>query len=103
MRCKDDSWKYIEDHDHKVFAPDGKIEHRNLILDKNELVQKTIEMESEKKANAAKTAFLSRMSHDIIGLLEIDRRHADDLQMISENREKARVAADHQLSLINDK
>ena len=81
MRCKDGSWKYIEDHDHKVFAPDGKIEHRNLILDKNELVQKTIELESEKKANAAKTAFLSRMSHDIrtplngiIGLLEIDRR-----------------------------
>lgn len=109
MRCKDGSWKYIEDHDHKVFAPDGKIEHRNLILDKNELVQKTIELESEKKANAAKTAFLSRMSHDIrtplngiIGLLEIDRRHADDLQMLSENREKARVAADHQLSLIND-
>lgn len=73
-------------------------------------MQKTIELESEKKANAAKTAFLSRMSHDIrtplngiIGLLEIDRRHADDLQMISENREKARVAADHQLSLINDK
>ena len=109
MRCKDGSWKYIEDHDHKVFAPDGKIEHRNLILDKNELVQKTIELESEKKANAAKTAFLSRMSHDIrtplngiIGLLEIDRRHADDLQMLSENREKARVAADHQLSFIND-
>ena len=49
------------------------------------------------------------MSHDIrtplngiIGLLEIDRRHADDLQLTSENREKARVAADHQLSLIND-
>lgn len=109
MRCKDGSWKYIEDHDHKVFAPNGKIEHRNLILDKNELVQKTIELESEKKANAAKTAFLSRMSHDIrtplngiIGLLEIDRRHADDLQLTSENREKARVAADHQLSLIND-
>lgn len=109
MRCKDGSWKYIEDHDHKVFAPNGKIEHRNLILDKNELVQKTIELESEKKANAAKTAFLSRMSHDIrtplngiIGLLEIDRRHADDLQMLSENREKARVAADHQLSFIND-
>lgn len=109
MRCKDGSYKYIEDHGHKVINPDGSIEHWNLILDKNELVEKTIALESEKKANAAKTQFLSRMSHDIrtplngiIGLLEIDRKHPDNLEMVNENREKMQVAANHLLSLIND-
>ena len=109
MKCKDGSWKYIEDHGHKVYMSDGKVEHWNLILDKNELVEKTIALESEKKANAAKTDFLSRMSHDIrtplngiIGLLEIGQKHPDDFELINKNREKARIAADHLLSLIND-
>lgn len=109
MRCKDGSYKYIEDHGHKVRTEDGKIEHWNLILDKNELIEKTIELESEKKANLAKTAFLTRMSHDIrtplngiIGLLDIGDKHKDDHELIDKNRKKARVAADHLLSLIND-
>ncbi len=109
MKCKDGSWKYIEDHGHKVINSEGKVEHWNLILDKNELVEKTIALESERKANAAKTAFLSRMSHDIrtplngiIGLLEIDRKHPDELELITENREKAMIAANHLQSLIND-
>ena len=109
MKCKDGSWKYIEDHGHKVINSEGKVEHWNLILDKNELVQKTIELESEKKANTAKTAFLSRMSHDIrtplngiIGLLEIGSKHPYDFELITENRKKAMVAANHLVSLIND-
>ncbi len=60
-------------------------------------------------ANAAKTNFLSRMSHDIrtplngiIGLLEINQTHADDTELVRENQEKMRVAADHLLSLVND-
>lgn len=109
MKCKDGSWKYIEDHGHKVRTKDGKIEHWNLILDKNELIEKTIELESEKKANVAKTAFLTRMSHDIrtplngiIGLLDIGEKHKNDHRLIDQNRKKAKVAADHLLSLIND-
>ena len=61
------------------------------------------------KANAAKSSFLSRMSHDIrtplngiIGLLEIDAAHPDDRELIVQNREKMRVSADHLLSLLND-
>ena len=61
------------------------------------------------RANAAKTSFLSRMSHDIrtplngiVGLLTIDDAHPDDLALISANREKMKVAANHLLSLIND-
>ncbi|MBU5479744.1 ATP-binding protein [Blautia sp. MSJ-19] len=61
------------------------------------------------RANAAKTSFLSRMSHDIrtplngiIGLLKIDEAHPDDLELISTNRGKIMIAANHLLSLIND-
>lgn len=62
-----------------------------------------------KKANAAKTAFLSRMSHDIrtplngiIGLIDIDENNPDDVELLKEHRAKAKVAADHLMSLIND-
>lgn len=61
------------------------------------------------KANAAKSSFLSRMSHDIrtplngiIGLLKIDEAHLDDKELIMKNHKKMRVSADHLLSLIND-
>ncbi len=61
------------------------------------------------RANAAKSDFLSRMSHDIrtplngiIGLLEINKTHADDAELIRANQEKMSVAANHLLSLIND-
>ena len=60
-------------------------------------------------ASSAKTAFLSRMSHDIrtplngiIGMLSVNEAHAEDAEYVSQDRKKARVAADHLLSLIND-
>lgn len=60
-------------------------------------------------ANAAKTSFLARMSHDIrtpmngiLGLIEINEKHADELEFISGNRKKAKVAANYLLALIND-
>lgn len=60
-------------------------------------------------ANAAKTAFLTRMSHDIrtplngiLGLIEIEELHEDDVDAARKNRAKARIAANHLLSLIND-
>lgn len=60
-------------------------------------------------ANAAKTAFLSRMSHDIrtplngiIGLIEVNNLHPNDVELMKNNRSKAKVAADHLLTLIND-
>ena len=109
MKCKDGHYKYIEDHGHKVVNSDGVVEHWNLILDKDELVTKTIELESARKAEEAKTAFLSRMSHDIrtplngiIGLLEYALRHPEDIETIRKNRKKAQIAANHLLSLVND-
>ena len=66
-------------------------------------------LEEAKIANAAKTSFLARISHDIrtpmngiIGLIDINDKHADDIEFTSKNRKKAKVAANHLLSLIND-
>lgn len=60
-------------------------------------------------ASAAKSSFLSRMSHDIrtplngiIGLLKIDETHLMDHKLIQENHQKMTVAANHLLSLLND-
>lgn len=67
------------------------------------------EQQKADAANAAKTAFLTRMSHDIrtplngiLGLIEIEELKDGDMQAARESRAKARVAANHLLSLIND-
>ena len=59
-----------------------------------------IALQEAKRANAAKTTFLSRMSHDIrtplngiIGLLEIGERHPDDVELLRQNRAKEKIAA----------
>ena len=109
LRCKDGTYKYIEDRGQKVVKEDGTIEHWNLMLDKNDFMHKSIELESEKKANKSKSDFLSRMSHDmrtplngIIGLLQIAERHFDDKNLLLESHKKMQVAANYLLSLIND-
>lgn len=73
------------------------------------VAEKEAALEKAKRASQAKTEFLSRMSHDIrtplngiIGLLEINDKHGEDTALCAENRKKARIAADHLLSLIND-
>lgn len=67
------------------------------------------EQQKADAANAAKTAFLTRMSHDIrtplngiLGLIDIEELKEGDIQVARESRAKARVAANHLLSLIND-
>lgn len=66
-------------------------------------------LENAKKANAAKTEFLSRMSHDIrtplngiVGIIDINEKHSDDQELVDANRKKAKVAAEHLLTLVND-
>ena len=77
------------------------------LQDKNEQLSQAVQQAD--RANAAKTSFLSRMSHDIrtplngiIGLLEIDAAHPEDIALLSANRAKMHIAAGHLLSLIND-
>lgn len=66
-------------------------------------------LEQARIANTTKTSFLARISHDIrtpmngiIGLIDINDKHADDIAFMAKNRKKAKVAANHLLSLIND-
>ena len=66
-------------------------------------------LEEANHANMAKSDFLSRMSHDIrtplngiIGLLDISEANSDNLELLAKNRAKARTAANHLLSVIND-
>lgn len=77
-------------------------------LEKNQKELEDAKEEAE-RANAAKTSFLSRMSHDIrtplngiLGLLQIDDMHEDDKELLKMNRDKITVAANHLLSLLND-
>lgn len=82
-------------------------EYANNLQEKNELLRQAVDQAD--RANAAKTSFLSRMSHDIrtplngiIGLLEIDQAHPDNLELHRTNQKKMLVSANYLLSLIND-
>ena len=62
-----------------------------------------------KQALDSKDSYLSKMSHDlrtplngIIGLLDINDNHPDDTELNQRSRDKARAAANHLLSLLND-
>lgn len=84
-------------------------EHRR----QKEIEQRKQELQDALKkatqANEEKSAFLSRMSHDIrtplngiIGYLDIEEAGKASQDVLVTNRKKARVAAEHLLSLIDD-
>ncbi len=82
-------------------------EEKVSLTDKNVFL--TNENEELQRARDAKTSFLARMSHDIrtpmngiMGLIDINEKHAQDIEFTTQNRRKAKVAANHLLSLIND-
>lgn len=61
------------------------------------------------EAMNAKDEFLSKMSHDlrtplngILGLIEINDSHPEDVELLKNNRRRMKVAASHLLSLLND-
>ncbi|MCI9121172.1 MAG: response regulator [Oscillibacter sp.] len=66
-------------------------------------------LERVRKANSAKSEFLSHMSHDlrtpingILGMLAILEKSQDNPEQQREYRRKIRVSAEHLLSLVND-
>ena len=66
-------------------------------------------LEKVRRANSAKSEFLSHMSHDlrtpingIMGMLAIMEKSQDDPKRQSECRKKIRVSTEHLLSLVND-
>ena len=66
-------------------------------------------LEAAKYANAAKSDFLSRMSHDIrtpmnaiTGMTEIANAHIEDQERVKDCLQKIRLSSSHLLGLIND-
>lgn len=66
-------------------------------------------LEKVRRANSAKSEFLSHMSHDlrtpingILGMLSIIEKSPDDSERQRECRKKIRVSTEHLLSLVND-
>ena len=66
-------------------------------------------LEKVRRANSAKSEFLSHMSHDlrtpingIMGMLAIQEKCGDDAARQGDCRDKIRVSAEHLLSLVND-
>ena len=99
---------YTDEHCFKVIVGYRPIDE---LLKEEKKHQKELEhaLQLAELANRTKTDFLRRMSHDIrtplngiIGLLEIDESHFNDMDLIRANHEKMRISANHLLSLIND-
>lgn len=68
-----------------------------------------IAAEEAKRANASKSEFLSRMSHDIrtpmngiIGMTKIAKDHIQEPERVTDCMDKICVASNHLLSLVND-
>lgn len=98
---------HLEDKDTVILA----FQNVDEMIEKQKRTEETLEkaLNEAKRANAAKTTYLSHISHDIrtplngiIGLLEMDERHSEDREMMEGNRKKIKIAANHLLSLIND-
>lgn len=67
------------------------------------------QLEIEKAANAAKSTFLSNMSHDIrtpingiMGMLTRAGKHMDEPDILKDSLNKIQISSNHLLSLIND-
>lgn len=98
-------WKIAQNYREKQLHIQWQ--YNEQLQSKNE--QLKVAVEQADRANAAKTGFLSRMSHDIrtplngiIGLLEIGEAHPDNIELLHENQKKMKISANHLLSLIND-
>ncbi|MCF0260816.1 MAG: PAS domain-containing protein, partial [Erysipelotrichaceae bacterium] len=106
VRHKDGSIIWIHDFGRKTIMPDGTERIYSLIQDitKDKEASKALE-----EASAAKTNFLSAMSHDIrtpmnaiSGLVDIALRCPDDPKRMADSLHKIREAGNHLLSLVND-
>lgn len=72
-------------------------EYMAALEEKNKQLQEAVVQ--ARKANAAKSNFLSRMSHDmrtplngIVGLLKIDEDHFEDQELVKENHKKMQIS-----------
>ena len=91
-------WKSLQDY------------HQVQIKQEKKYQEKLVEAAKQAEAaNAAKTVFLQRMSHDIrtpingiLGLIEISEYYSDDLEKQEECRDKIRESSKLLLDLVNE-
>ena len=130
IRCKDGSWKNVEDRGRLIHLAEGEDELWGFVVDQDELTQKVKALEQARQANAAleqakkelqqardaadaanraKTTFLFNMSHDIrtpmnaiVGYTELLSKHQDDPEKCRDYIAKIRLSSDFLLSLINN-
>lgn len=130
VRCKDGSWKSIEDRGRLIRNKDGEGEIWSFIVDQNELSKKSEALDVANKANAdleqtqhelkiardeansankAKTAFLFNMSHDIrtpmnaiLGFATLAEKKMDDPEALVEYLHKIQVSGKGMLSILDN-
>lgn len=85
----------------------GKQLAERQLKDANDELSKAIQ--DAKRANAAKSEFLSNMSHDIrtpmnaiVGMITLAQNHISDPDAVSAYLNKMRAASDHLIGIIND-
>ncbi len=90
-----------------IFAVRGINAQKQLELDAKQALQEAYE--NARRANVAKTEFLSSMSHDmrtpmnaIIGMTAIAGTHLDDKERVADCLSKITISSKHLLGLIND-
>ena len=129
-RCKDGSWKTVEEKGRLITNLDGSQEFWSFITDKDELTKKAEALAAAQKANAAlekaqqdlqiarekadaaseaKSTFLFNMSHDIrtpmnaiLGYTELLGRNFGDAEKCLDYIEKIKSSGNFLLSLINN-
>lgn len=130
MRCKDGSWKNVEDRGRLIRTPGKEDEFWCFIVDKDEIMEKTRALEVAEKANRAleksrmevekakiaaenasmaKTSFLFNMSHDIrtpmnaiIGFTDLLEKYQDDSERRADYLKKIKSSSSVLLSIINN-
>lgn len=130
IRCKDGSWKNVEDRGRLIHNSDGEDEFWCFIIDKDELTGKTKALELAETANqaliesqnamerarlaaeaasAAKTSFLFNMSHDIrtpmnaiIGFTNLLEKNQEDPVKRAGYIKKIEDSSNVLLSIINN-
>lgn len=130
MRCKDGTWKNVEERGRQVISTTGKKEFWSFIYDRDEIEEKSKALELAEAANkaleeskealikatetaeaasSAKTSFLFNMSHDIrtpmnaiIGFARLLEKNQEDAKTRADYIKKIQDSSSVLLSIINN-
>lgn len=130
MRCKDGSWKNVEERGRGIINSSGIIEYWSFLYDRDEIAakEKALQLaeaankaleeskealikatESAEAANSAKTSFLFNMSHDIrtpmnaiIGFTDLLEKNQEDSEKRNDYINKIKDSSSVLLSILNN-